>query len=65
MTTKALRTIAGMMGCSGVPEKCLHCGATRELEAIEKAAKDYKFRKSIESIEALEEVLSDIARDAP
>lgn len=67
MSTKALRTIAGMMGCTGTPEKCLHCGATRELEAIERAAKGLCHRG--ETFGSIHEkhwaVFESIARDAP
>lgn len=58
---KALSRLAELEDGSG-PEML---AALLEVERIERAAKDYKFRKSIESIEALEEVLSDIAKDAP
>lgn len=72
MSTKALRTVVGMMGCSGTPEKCLHCGVTRELEAIERAAKDLDdnlaaqvFASNPEKVEAALDVMESIAKDAP
>ncbi len=64
MSTKVLRVIVGMMGCSGVPEKCLHCGATRELEAIEDAAKAYASHRPFHTVD-VDDVLRSIARDAP
>ena len=72
MSTKALRTIAGMMGCSGVPEKCLHCGATREVEAIERAAKDLDdnlaaqvFASNPEKVVAALDLMAKIAEQTP
>lgn len=38
MSAKTLRLLIGMTGCSGSPT-CIHCAATAELAAIEKAAR--------------------------
>lgn len=39
--------------------------ALAEVEAIERAAKDYRHRPSTEATEALETLLGSIAKDAP